>query len=99
MGGEQEHEDGEGCRVTRVLVRVQKLKDCGLLGCDDVFHIKWQMPPHMWHLMQDESGFAVRNHCLSAREVLDRLDRAGSTGSVTALARIMLTVRNGLFKI
>lgn len=99
MGDEQGHVDGEGCRVTRVLVRTLKWKDCGLLGCDDVFHITPQMPPQSWHLMQDESGFAVGNHPLPAREVLGRLDRAGSAGSVMAPTRITLTVGKGIFKI
>lgn len=49
--------------------------------------------------MQDESGFTVGNHSLSAREALGRLDRAGSTGFVTAVACIMLAVGNGIFKI
>jgi len=72
---------------------------CDLLGCDDVFHMKWQMPRHTRHLMQDESGFTVGNHSLAIKEALGRLDRAGSVGSVTAAARIMLTIGKGIFNI
>lgn len=57
------------------------------------------MPHHTRHLMQDESGFAVGNHSLSGREALGRLDRAGSAGFATAVARITLAVRKGIFKI
>jgi len=49
--------------------------------------------------MQDESGFTVGNHSLAIKEALGRLDRAGSVGSVTAAARIMLTIGKGIFNI
>lgn len=99
-GDEREHTEGEGHTVKRALVIAQmSFWQCDLLACDGVFHMKWQMPHHTRHLMQDESGFTAGNHSLSAREALGRLDRAGSTSSVTAMARSMLAIRKGIFKI
>lgn len=83
-GDEQDHTEGEDHVVKRTLMIAQKsFWQCDLLGCDGVFHIKWQMPHHTWYLRQDEHSFTVGDHSLSVREALGRLARVGSTGSVT----------------